>query len=198
MRGGHLGAAAVLGAARGGWRTGLARGGGVRIRPWASAGCKSQGSGVRDGHREAAVLPGVGGRAGGQGRREGEGSVNWRSLARCLRRKSAPFLSGTRPSGPGEVRGDVWGGRPPAGSNRGGGRRCWHSEQKGSTFAAKLVWTPKPFSTRGSKPKQGCGSLPKSSCLACIFPLSSFASEGFCLPLERNQLKKKKDVLDCQ
>ena len=61
------------------------------------------------------------------------------------------------------------------------------------------LWTPESFSLpHSSNPKQSDdGSLPAKppAWLAFFFfsrPLSSFSSEGFCLPLERNQLKKKK------
>lgn len=62
------------------------------------------------------------------------------------------------------------------------------------------LWTPESFSLpHSSNPKQSDdGSLPAKppAWLAFFFfffrPLSSFSSEGFCLPLERNQFKKKK------
>ena len=193
--GGPPGAAAFPGAAR---ARGPSRLSGLGV--WASSGCTTRGSELRAGPREAPVPP-SGARAGGQ-RPEGRGRANWPSLTRRRRRSS--LLSDLRPSAPEEVRkGGVRGWLPSAGGAApvgGGGNDA--AGLLGGTAASlqpRWLWSPESFSVpHSSNPKQGDdGSLaPKHPAWLAFFffrPLSSFSSEGFCLPLERNQLKKKKE-----
>lgn len=81
---------------------------------------------------------------------------------------------------------------PPGTATVGDGADAGTRGGKAASLQPNRLRTPELFSARSLNPKQGCGSLQNPPArLAYFFFLSSFASEGFCLPLERNQLKKK-------
>ena len=67
-----------------------------------------------------------------------------------------------------------------------------------ASLQPRWLWSPESFSVPHSSVRSKAMMVlsPQSILPGLLFffsrPLSSFSSEGFCLPLERNQLKKKK------